>query len=165
MADGVQFKIEGREAFFAKLDAIAYETKRKGGRSALRKAAMVVVNQAKENAMKLDDPATAANIAANIVARWSTRRFKQTGDLMFRVGIQGGAGGNAKSESFDQLPGKDTRHWRYKEFGTEKMPAQPFFRRALAESISQVTDTFLTEYEKAIDRAIKRAAKKAAAGK
>lgn len=55
-----------------------------------------------------------------------------------------------------------TPHWRLIEFGTEKMPAAPFMRPALADSISEVTNTFVTEYEKAIDRAIRRAAKKAA---
>jgi HK97 gp10 family phage protein len=47
------------------------------------------------------------------------------------------------------------------EFGTEKMAASPFMRKALADHISEVTNTFITEYEKAIDRAIKRAAKAA----
>ncbi|MCY1370928.1 phage protein, HK97 gp10 family [compost metagenome] len=50
------------------------------------------------------------------------------------------------------------------EFGTEKARAQPFMRSALADHISEVTNTFVTEYEKAIDRAIKRAQKKAAQG-
>ena len=55
-----------------------------------------------------------------------------------------------------------TPHWRLLEFGTENMAAVPFMRPALANSISEVTNTFVTEYEKSIDRAIRRAAKKAA---
>jgi len=48
------------------------------------------------------------------------------------------------------------------EFGTEKMAAVPFMRPALANSISEVTNTFVTEYEKSIDRAIRRAARRGA---
>lgn len=164
MADTVEFKIEGLESLLGKLDEISYDVKRRGGRSSLRKAARVIVAKAKEGAQKIDDPGTAANIAANITERWSSRRFKTTGDLMFRVGVMGGAGGKAKSSQYENLPGKDTRHWRFLEFGTEKMQAQPFMRSALADNISEITGTFVTEYEKAIDRAIKRAKKKAAQG-
>jgi HK97 gp10 family phage protein len=39
------------------------------------------------------------------------------------------------------------------------MAARPFMRPALSENTAQATDIFVKEYEKAIDRAIKRAAK------
>ena len=81
---------------------------------------------------------------------------------MFRVGVQGTARLPRKGEKTEDAPGGPTPHWRLLEFGTEKMPAAPFMRPALADSISEVTNTFVTEYEKAIDRAIRRAAKKAA---
>lgn len=42
------------------------------------------------------------------------------------------------------------------------MKASPFMRSALADNIAEVTSTFVSEYEKAIDRAIKRAQKMAA---
>lgn len=158
MTDGIQFKIEGRESLFAKFDAIAYDLKRKGGRSALRKAAMVVVKAAKQNAEAIDDPDTGRSIADNVALRWDGKLFKRTGDLGFRIGILHGA---VLKRGGDLSKNAPTPHWRLIEFGTEKMPANPFFRKALADNIAKVTDTFLTEYEKAIDRAIKRAAKKA----
>ncbi|HCL15741.1 MAG TPA: hypothetical protein DIC61_11200, partial [Pseudomonas sp.] len=78
-----------------------------------------------------------------------------------RVGILHGAvlrnGGDLSANS-------PTPHWRLLEFGTEKMRARPFMRSALADNISAVTNEFVSQYERAIDRAIKRAQKKAAAG-
>lgn len=158
MADSIEFALEGIDGLVGKLEAISYDMKRKGGRSALRKAAQVVANKAKEGAGRLDDPETGRSIAANIALRWNGRLFKASGDLSFRVGVLHGAvlknGGDLSANS-------PTPHWRLLEFGTSKMAAQPFMRKALADNISEATNTFITEYEKAIDRAIKRAAKAA----
>lgn len=159
MADGVEFNISGLDSLLGKLDAVTYDVKRKGGRAALRKAAQVVTQKAKEGAERIDDKATGRSIADNIALRWNGRLFRQSGDLGFRIGVLHGAvlkdGGNLSANS-------PTPHWRLIEFGTEKMAAAPFMRPALANSIAEATSAFVTEYEKAIDRAIKRAAKKAA---
>ena len=158
MADSVQFSLTGVDSLVAKLGAVTYDMKRKGGRSALRKAAQLVADKAKEGAQRIDDPETGRSIAANIALRWNGRLFKASGDLGFRVGVLHGAvlkNGGDKSEN------APTPHWRLLEFGTEKMAAQPFMRKALADNIAEATNTFITEYEKAIDRAIKRAAKAA----
>lgn len=159
MADGVDFSILGLDGLLGKLSAVSVDVRHKGGRAALRKAAQVVVRKAKEGAERIDDQATGRSISDNIALRWNGRLFKRTGDLGFRIGVLHGAvlkdGGNLSTNA-------PTPHWRLIEFGTEKMPAAPFMRPALADSISEVTNTFVTEYEKAIDRAIRRAAKKAA---
>tara|TARA_B100002003_G_C14152057_1_gene554128 strand:+ start:3554 stop:4048 length:495 start_codon:yes stop_codon:yes gene_type:complete len=161
VSDSVSVNIDGLAEVLGKFEAIEYDLKKKGGRFALRKAAQLVRDKARQNAAALDDPETAANIERNIVERWSGRTFKRTGDLMFRVGVMGGAGGNASAASLDSLPGKDTRHWRYKEFGTEKVAATPFLRRALADNISAAINEFATQYDKKMTRAIKAAKKKA----
>lgn len=160
MAD-VSFQLEGLDALLGKFEAINYDLKRKGGRSALRKAAKVVADKAKQNAERIDDPETGRSIAANIALRWNGKVFKQSGDLGFRVGVLHGA---VLKNGGDTSANAPTPHWRLLEFGTQHMAAQPFMRRALADSIAEVTRTFITEYEKNIDRAIKRAAKKAAQG-
>jgi len=160
MADGVSFKLEGVEELSAKLKELPIDIRRKGGRTALLKAAQVVRDEAKKNALSVDDPQSSDKIADNIVERWSSRYFKSTGgDMMFRVGVMGGAGGKAESGSLSGLPGGDTRHWRQLEFGNQNHAAKPFMRKALAQNISKVTATFITEYGKALDRAIKRASK------
>ncbi|NIF15634.1 HK97-gp10 family putative phage morphogenesis protein [Pantoea sp. Cy-639] len=162
MAETVEFSLIGLDSLLGKLDAVSYDVKRKGGRTALRKAAQVVVQKAKEGAERIDDKETGRSISDNIALRWNGRLFKRTGDLGFRVGVLHGAVLAKKGETVDLSINAPTPHWRLIEFGTEKMAAAPFMRPALANSISEVTNTFVTEYEKAIDRAIRRAAKKAA---
>jgi HK97 gp10 family phage protein len=162
MADGVEFSITGIDSLVGKLRAVSYDVKRKGGRAALRKAAQVVEAKAKAKAERIDDKATGRSIAANIAIRWNGRLFKQTGDLGFRIGVLHGA--VLERGNPDAGMNGPTPHWRLIEFGTKKMRAQPFMRSALSDSISEVTNTFVTEYEKSIDRAIKRAAKAAARG-
>lgn len=163
MVDDVQFSILGLDSLLGKFESISYDLKRKGGRSALRKAAQVVANAAKANASSLDDPETGRSIANNIALRWNGRTFKQSGDLAFRVGVLHGAKLPRGEGNVDQGSNGPTPHWRLLEFGTQKMRAQPFMRRALADNINEATNTFITEYEKAIDRAIKRARKKGVA--
>jgi HK97 gp10 family phage protein len=156
MGNEVEFSITGLDSLLGKFEAISYDVKRKGGRSALRKAAQLIAGKMKEGAQNIDDPETGRSIADNVALRWNGRLFKSTGDLGFRVGVLHGAvlknGGDTSAHS-------PTPHWRLIEFGTENMRAQPFARKALADNISEATNTFITEYEKAIDRAIKRAAK------
>ena len=164
MADSVEFKIEGLEDLLGKLESVTDDVKRKGGRSALRKAAQLIRDAAKENAKRIDDPQTAADIAANIVERWNGKLFKRTGNLGFRVGVMGGAGGNKTGSELSGLPGGDTRHFRHVEFGTNDTPAQPIMRPALSDNINAATNAFVEAYKKALDRAIKRARKKAASG-
>ncbi|AVF54203.1 hypothetical protein AL527_02895 [Pseudomonas fulva] len=159
MADGVDFSITGLDGLLGKLESVIYDVRRKGGRAALRKAAQIVMQKAKEGAERIDDKATGRSIADNIALRWNGRLFKRTGDLGFRIGVLHGA---VLKDGGDLSPNSPTPHWRLIEFGTEKMAAAPFMRPALANSINEVTNAFVTEYEKAIDRAIKRAAKKAA---
>ena len=161
MADSFEFNLEGGESLLGKFEAISYDLKRKGGRSALRKAAKVVADKAKQNAERVDDPETGRSISANIALRWNGKLFKRSGDLGFRVGVLHGA---ILKNGGDKSANAPTPHWRLLEFGTQNMSSQPFMRKALADNISEVTSTFITAYEKAIDSAIKRAAKKALQG-
>lgn len=174
MAEVIEFKIDGLESLLGKFDAISYDTRRKGGRAALRKAAQLVTEAARQNAELLNDPSTSTEIAKNIALRWNNRLFKQSGDLGFRVGVLGGAkkknnyhtrrgraGGTFETGGDQSNPGGNTFYWRFLEFGTAKMAAKPFLRKALADNIEAATAMFVSEFDKALDRAIKRAAKKA----
>lgn len=159
MADSLEFSLTGLDSLLGKLESVSYDVKRKGGRTALRKAAQIVAEKAKDGARRVDDSKTGRSIADNVAIRWNGRLFKRTGDLGFRVGILHGAvlrnGGDLSANS-------PTPHWRLLEFGTEKMRAQPFMRSALADNISAVTNEFVSQYGLALDRALKRAKKKAA---
>lgn len=159
MADGIEFSLTGLDSLLGKLDSVSDDLRRKGGRAALRKAGNVVVNKAKANARRIDDATTGRSIADNIALRWNGRLFKQTGNLGFRIGVVHGAVLKNNPDKGENAP---TPHWRLFEFGTEKMRAQPIMRPALENSIDEVTSTFVDEYEKALDRAIKRAARRGA---
>ena len=152
----VQHSIKGIEAITKSMEAVGHEISYKGGRSALRKAANLISNAVKANARRLDDPETSEQIEENVAVRWSSKKFKRTGDLMFRVGILGGArpSGNSKG-----APGGDTWYWRMLEFGTRKMSASPFMRPALERNTHAATVEFVQQAKKAIDRAVKKAAK------
>lgn len=155
--DGVSYNMEGLPELLGKLDTVSSDIKYKGGRFALRRAAQVIRDQVKQNAAAIDDPQTAADIAANVKERWSGRTFRRTGNLMFRVGILGGAGGNKPSEAFASYPGLDTRHWRFIEFGTSNIAAEPFVRPAADQAGQEAVNVFITQYGKALDRALRRA--------
>lgn len=157
MADfDASIRMNGIKGVIEKLSAVGIDVRKSGGRFALRKAAQVMVKAAQQRAQRIDDPQTAAVISKNIVERWNGRLNKATGNLGFRVGVLGGAGGNKTSAELDGLPGKDTRHWRHVEFGTEKAAAQPFLVPSFKENLQTATNTFIVEYGKSLERAIKK---------
>lgn len=182
MADGMEFRLDGLDDVLRKMDGLVHDMKFKGGRFALRKAAQALQRQAIDNAQRLNDPETSADISKNVAVRWSGRRFKRTGDLMFRVGIMGGARSTSKSavkserrrrragiKSLKELgeiegkgkanPGGDTFYWRFLEFGTAKTAARPFMRPVPDQAGQKAVSEFVTQYGKALDRAIKRQAR------
>ncbi len=155
------FSMTGFESLYRKIDYLKKDMKNRIAWGATRKGANFVAGKAKEGAQKIDDQETAANISKNIAVRRNNKRYKATGDIAMRVGVLGGAGGNKKSSELDGLPGKDTRHFRHVELGTEKTAAQPFLRPAIQNHVSEVINIVAKELEKGIDRAVKRDAKQA----
>lgn len=153
--DSVSVNIQGVDELVAKLDSVSYDMKRKGGRAALRKAAKVISDAVKRGAEAINRSETSNSIPANIKIQWGNRTFKRTGDLLFRIGVDGGAAYKAGNKNASR-PGGDTFYWRFIEFGTQKMAARPFMRPAMEENQSKALDTFVSEYKKYIDRAIKR---------
>ncbi|AKX43988.1 hypothetical protein AKN87_01835 [Thiopseudomonas alkaliphila] len=168
------FKLQGVEEVLAKLETVKQEAKGKSARFALRKAAQLVLASAKSGAQAVDNPKTPNNIASNLVIRLDGKRFKKTGDHLFKVGVLGGAKQYAETKDnvrkgrvgkryaiggSKKNPGGDTFYWRFLEFGTAKMPPKPFMRKALASNIDSATQEFSLHFKRAIDRAVKRAEK------
>lgn len=149
-------EVRGLDALLGKLNGLKYETKYKGGRFALRKAAQVIRDDARDRAIRINDPMTGRSISENVVERWNGRLYKRTGNLGFRVGVLHGARLPKKGESPEAGAGGPTPHWRLLEFGTEKMEAKPFLIPAALSNVQRASDVFVAEYGKAIDRAIKR---------
>jgi HK97 gp10 family phage protein len=183
MADGVEVRLIGLEELLGKLKDLPASTKLKGARFAMRKSANLVRGAVEQNALRIDDPATAQSIARNVTVRFSNRTFKQSGDVLFRVGIMGGARSTSRDAlksaarrrrrgiaSLGELgeiegkgsgnPGGDTFYWRFVEFGTQNAPARPFMRPALANNTQAATDVFLREYGRWLDRWARQQAKR-----
>lgn len=152
MTDSVQFRLEGVDQLVIRLRNATKETKYRGGRAALRKAATTIARQVRANAKAIDDPETGRSIARNVATRWNGRHFKRTGDIAFRVGIRQGA---VLKDGGDPSTGAPTPHWRLLEFGTEKMRARPFMRLAMTQKQSEAISTFATEYMKELNKAIR----------
>lgn len=160
----VEFKLEGLDKALATMRGLPVQLRKKAARGALRKAAIVVRNAARANASRLDDPATANNIAKNIDMAFSSREYRLTGDLRFRVGVRGGARkfSNTRQNVRKGRAGKEyvtggsTFYWRFLEFGTQKMAARPFMRPALEANLGRATDAFINELNKQLDRIIRK---------
>lgn len=151
----IKFSLLGVKELTDTFENIKKETIRKGGRASLRKAANIVANAARSSSWMMDDPDTGRKISENISVRWNAREFKRTGSLAFKVGVKHGS---KIKKGADKGAGGPTPHWRLLEFGTSKMRAKPFMRPALENNIGQATGTFIDEFKKYINRAIKRGA-------
>lgn len=154
MEGNVKFNIDGLNAVLQKLKAVSDTTRRKAGRTALRKAGLIIVAAAKQSILASDDPATARSIAQNISIQWASRRFKSTGDLAFRIGVRGGAV-VPKGQKLADGAKAATPHWRFLEFGTKVYAAKPFLRPAMRENIGAVTSAFTANLMVALDKAAK----------
>lgn len=158
MSDGIQFSISDPDKALKKIKAFPDAMKLKGARFAMRKAANLVADEARKGAQSIDNKETDSHISENIAVRFSNRTFKNSGNIMFRVGVMGGAN-LTKKESSLGLPGKGTQHWRINEFGTSKMPARPFMRPALEQNIGKATAEFSANLNRWIGRNIKKLGK------
>lgn len=148
-------RMDGVPELLKRIQGLSYDASKKGGRFALRKAAQVIRDSARANAQTVDSAETGRSIARNINERWASKFNKSTGNLMFRVGVLGGA--KIPKNNVDEGLGGPTPHFRLLEFGTEKMQARPFFAKALPENAQRATDTFVSEFNRALDRALKKA--------
>lgn len=150
----VQWDLRGFDAVIGKMKKLPAELRQKPGRSALGSAARVLTKQAKENALRLDDPETGRKIADNVVQRFRSRYYKQTGDLMISVGV-GTEKGRIPKGNPDTGPKGNTPHWHLLEMGTERMRAQPFLRTALVEKVDEIQSVFAKKLEAQLDKLLK----------
>lgn len=171
MADGIRFDVSGLDGVRERMKELRTEVNFRAGRSALRAAARVLRDQARENARKVDDQSTVEEIWKNIDLRWDARAFKRDGTLPFRIGVLGGArkyaatdlnarrgrvGQAYKTLGSASNPGGDTWYWRFVELGTETVAARPFLRPVAAQAGQKAIDVFARKFNEGIDRAISK---------
>ena len=146
-----QFDLKGMDKAIERMKALPNDVRKKVVMGALRKSATIVVNAAKANALVLDDPKTARKIASNIQARFGSKTYKATGDVMYRIGVANPKGAIPKGNP-DEGDKGPTRHWHLLELGTEKMRARPFMLPALTDNIDAAVSTFAGEATKRLDK-------------
>ena len=152
----VELNIEGLDDLNKKLKQLSSPKKAKQiARKAGRQAMNLVRDAARSNAKAIDDPETREKIHKNIVTQGGKSR--NPNEIKIRVGVKGGAGQNQYSVSTAGLSGGDTRHFRFIEFGTSKIPATPFLRPALANNVDKVTTKFVQVFDAEITKALREA--------
>lgn len=148
----MEFKLEGVEELERKMKALPDRFTKRAMRRALRKGANIIRDAARNNARQIDDPETRERIWKNIsVQGGGSRRERRAGGPMMRVGIRGGAR-HRNDASLDSLPGKNTTHWRWLEFGTSEVAAQPFMRPAAANNITSVANEVIKAASVELDK-------------
>lgn len=148
-------QVHGLDEIVKNMRALPVAMRKKPARSALGKAAKVIREQAKTNALQVDDPETGRVIADNIVQRFRGKYHRRTGDLMISVGV-GTEKGPIPKGNPDTGPKGNTPHWHLLELGTEKMPAQPFLRPAAESAGGRALNVFADALSKALDRLVKK---------
>ena len=142
------FVIEGLEDALRKMDEMTKNVAKKHVKKALRAAAKPVLQSAKDNAKKIDDPKTSEKIWKNISVAAGKSKNKDV--IVMRVGIRGGA--SYSNPTPPNTSGGDTRYWRFVEFPTAHSTATPFMRPALYNNINQVTARFATVFNEDLDK-------------
>lgn len=149
----VELNIQGMDQLKRKLDQLSNPKKAKQiARKAGRQAMNLVRDAARTNAKAIDDPETREMIHKNIVTQGGKSR--NSNEIVIRVGVKGGAGRNQHSVSTAGLSGGDTRHFRYIEFGTSKIPATPFLRPSFSQNVDKVTTKFVQVFDAEITQAL-----------
>ena len=149
----VQLSVQGLDRLNRKLTQLSNPKKAKQiARKAGRQAMNLVRDAARTNAKAIDDPETREKIHKNIVTQGGKSR--NSNEIVIRVGVKGGAGRNQHSVSTAGLSGGDTRHFRYIEFGTSKIPATPFLRPSLSQNLDKVTTKFVQIFDAEITKAL-----------
>lgn len=145
-------RIQGLEQLQQKLRAIGKKsTIKRIARKSARQAMNIARDAARANAKALDDPITKEKIWKNIVTQ--TGKTSNSNEIRMRVGVRGGAAQNKYTDktALSGLPGGITTYWRYIEFGTSEIAAQPFMRPALSKNVGQITDKFVSVFSAEIN--------------
>lgn len=159
MAENQGPKIEGLDEVKDRLRSLTPELQAKALRNAIRRGATTVSKAAKRKA-----PKDTGAMAKNIRVQFASRTFRKTGDLMFRVGVRGGAqqpgskvryAKSRKGKRESRATGGSTWYWRLVEFGTSRSRAKPFMRPALRENVGTIISQVASDLDKGITAALK----------
>lgn len=136
MADWITYKLTGADELSRIFKTLPQEVQRQIVVPAAKDAMEVVLAAAKENASRVDDPATANYIPKNLDLIEDKKFFEETGSTKISVGVRkrkrGVGGGNTYYAAI------------FVELGTVRSRAQPFMRNALDRNKQAVFAEFLS---------------------
>lgn len=148
----ISVNVQGLDEIDRKLKLLPQRIGQNAMRRALRRGANVIRDAARANARRIDDPETREAIYKNIaVAGGGRGREREAGGVMMRVGVRGGAR-PLKKGTDTGLPGGNTTHWRFVEFGTSEAQAQPFMRPAMGSTAIRVFNAVAEAASKELDK-------------
>lgn len=149
---GMKFDLKGVDELIKKLQRTQKEMVEKEAPKALAKAARVIRDEAKRRAALVDDPKSPENIAKNIVVRKARKKDTKHDEIKYKIGVAGGA----KPDADGKMPaGGDTWYWRFIEFGTVKMAANPFLRPAMTAKQQEAAAVFISSFKEELDKIVK----------
>lgn len=151
-----EFKLEGLDGVIEQMKSVSLQMRTKIARSAIRKGANVVRDAARKGWERVDREGTPNSIAKNVAVQFAGKTFRATGDVMFRVGIKGGAKQyvgnvvNRRKGSVGKVyaTGGSTFYWRFYELGTSRQPARPVMQPALFNNGSAVAQAMVAEFDR-----------------
>lgn len=131
----VTYKLTGADKLSAVFKTLPQEMQRQVVVPAAKDAMDIVVQAAKANWDKIDDPSTFPDIAKNVALIEDIKFFEETGSTKISVGIRKRRKG---------VGGGNTYFWKYLELGTVHIRAYAPMRRALNENTQAVFQEFLS---------------------
>lgn len=150
--NALSYQLKGFAELERKLKAFQGNSARRILTRASRASMSETRKRAKSYARRVDDPKTREKIWKNVVTTINSKRFSSRGYIVAKVGVRGGA--KHKQADNDALPGGDTWHWRFSEFGTSRQPARPFLRASFHPE--QVQQAFATALAASIAKEIQK---------
>lgn len=154
-------KITGLDDALKRMSGLADKMQKKMMTSAMRKGASIVKADAVARAKRFDDPKTPSKVYKEITTRTNSKLGKQEGGVAIQVGVKGGAK-RYKDNKENRHKGRvgvayegpgAVYYWRFLEFGTSKMKAQPFMRPALENNVDKVVSAVSAELVSQLDKA------------
>jgi len=162
MATSTKFNLNLKAGAVNTLKQLGPKLEKKYLNKALRKGAVIVRSAAQARAKAFDDPKTPQQVWKEIAIFRSTELGRKNGGVALQIGVKGGAKkykdnkNNRRQKRVGQTymgPGA-VYYWRFLEFGTSKMRAQPFMRPALANNVDAVTKAITDEINSGIDKIV-----------
>lgn len=154
-------KVTGLKELGQALNNLGRKTKNKLGAKAMRKGGAIIRDQARANAPLLKERVPhrkRGTLKKNIIASTKPQKDGSVRTIIFVRPLK-----NSNALEFKGKTGKsgaynpnDPFYWRFVEFGTSKMPAQPFLQPAFSSKKEQATREIITTLRDDILREAKK---------